>query len=194
MKTSFKLITSIQNWRLAAITIGSALGMAFASTTFGMGGPPPHSAPTAIATSSPAAVWEGDTVTVDASLSHTNPCCTALTYVWQGSVSYADNHAVTTTYIAQPVPLAQLTQNIAVMVKVTDDLASGGDKNITSPSVTTTVYASPVAVPGPSGGPHVNGGTFVMLSGNANRVQPTGTIVGYTWIAPAGCTLSHTYT
>src|SRR5947207_2213528 len=45
--------------------------------------PPPHTFPTAIATSSPPAVYAGDTITLDASGSDTNPPGGTLTYVWQ---------------------------------------------------------------------------------------------------------------
>ena len=202
MQTSSKTITNIHKWRLAAITIGSAFAMALASTAFGMGGPPPHSAPTAIATSSPAAVWEGDTVTLDGSASHTNPCCTALDpYQWQQqapaspTITVSPNNsalAVTATFVAPMVPLPGLTQAVTFRLKVTDDLASGGDKNSFSAPVTTTVYASPVANAGPDAAPNEN--TVVMLSGSATRVQLTGTIVGYTWTAPAGITFLDTGT
>jgi putative Ig domain-containing protein len=42
MKTSSKSITNLQNWRLAAIALGSALALTLANTTFAMGsGNPP---------------------------------------------------------------------------------------------------------------------------------------------------------
>jgi large repetitive protein len=196
MEISLKPIACIQTWRLAMITIGSALSMALATTTFAAPSPtpPPHSAPTAIATSSPAAVWEGDTVTLDASTSHTNPCCTTLTYQWQQQAGSTvtlspDNKTVTITYIAPAVPLAALTQNVQFRVKVTDDLAQGGDKNTNSDPVTTTVYASPGADAEPKG-MHVNEGALVQLTGMPTRTQP-GATFSYTWTAPVGITLSN---
>jgi hypothetical protein len=193
MKTSLKPSTYIQTWRLAAIMISSALAMSLPITAFAA--PPiPHSAPTGVATSSPGSAWEGDTVTLDASASHSNPCCTTLTYQWQPqtggpTVTLTPGiTAVTATYVAPAVPLAALTQAVTYRVKVTDDLASGGDKNSFSNFVTTTVYASPSANAGPD--VHANEGTLVTLSGSATRVQTGGTIVDYTWTAPAGITLS----
>ena len=70
------------------------------------------------------------------------------------------------------VLLPGLTQAVTFRLKVTDDLASGGDKNSFSAPVTTTVYASPVANAGPDAAPNEN--TVVMLSGSATRVQLTG--------------------
>jgi putative Ig domain-containing protein len=43
MKTSSKSITNIQRWRLAAITLGSALALTLANTTFAMGSSNPPS-------------------------------------------------------------------------------------------------------------------------------------------------------
>src|SRR6185437_6999552 len=46
--------------------------------------PPTHTAPTASFTMSPSAVWQGDTVTLDGSASHTNPNDgNPLIYTWQ---------------------------------------------------------------------------------------------------------------
>ena len=195
MKTSLTPITYIQTWRLTAITLASALALSLATSAFAAA----HSAPTAIAASSPAAVWEGDTVTLDASASHTNPCCTALIYQWQqqapGSPTLAlspDNKTVIVTFVAPIVPLPNLTLPVTFRVKVMDDLASGGDKNVNSAPVTTTVYASPGANAQPKG-MHVNGGTLVQLTGSATRTQP-GATFSYTWTAPAGITFSDTGT
>jgi len=117
--------------------------------------PTPHSAPTAIATISPIPyAYTGDTVTLDASASHTNPTGSPLTYLWQPdpsnpSISLApDNKTVIATFAA-PNPGAGLNQAVTFRVKVTDDLASGGDKNTVSDPVTTTVYALPAANAGP---------------------------------------------
>jgi Putative Ig domain/Bacterial Ig domain len=280
-----KPITSIQRWRLAAITIGSALAMALASTasaakpnlnanndatgtvgvpfsytiqatnppilsygasplpaglsvntatgsisgtptTAGATGvtlsarnadgttnkvvtftinppptptPPPHSAPTSIATISPPAVWEGDTVTLDGTQSHTNPSGGALVYQWQQQAPASpvltlspDNKTVVVTFIAPTVPLPALTQAVTFKLKVTDNLVSGGDKNTMSDAVTTTVYASPGADAEPKDA-HVNEGALVTLNGSATRVQP-GATLSYTWTAPAGITFSDTNT
>jgi hypothetical protein len=48
-----------------------------------------------------------------------------------------------------PDPGAGLSEAVTFRVKVTDDLASGGDKNANSDPVTTTVYALPAANAGP---------------------------------------------
>jgi REJ domain/Bacterial Ig domain len=195
MKTSLKPIKAIQRLRLGTIMIGSALALALA-TPASAAPPLPHSAPTAIAVISPTAVWEGDTVTLDASSSHTNPCCTTLTYGWQQQAPNSpmlalipDNKTVTVTFIAPTVPLPNLTLPVTFRVKVTDDLASGGDKNVNSAPVTTTVYASPGANAQPKDA-HVPGGTVVTLMGSATRAQP-GATFSYTWTAPAGITLSN---
>ena len=76
-------------------------------------------------------------------------------------------------------------------MKVTDNLAQGGDKNSFSTPVTTTVYASPGANAQPKGA-HLNGGTLVTLIGNATR-QHSGATFSYTWTAPAGITLSNVH-
>jgi hypothetical protein len=189
MKTSLKTITSIQRFRLGATMIGSALAMALATAAFAA----PHSAPTAVATISPTAAWEGDTVTLDASASHTNPCCTTLTYQWQQqagpTVTLSSITAVSPTFIAPAVALPALTQSVQFRVKVTDDLASGGDKNSFSTPVTATVYASPGADAEPKDY-HVAEGTVVQLTGSPTRTQP-GATFSYTWTAPAGITLSN---
>jgi hypothetical protein len=154
-----------------------------------------NSAPTAIATSSPPAVWEGDTVTLDGSGSHTNPTGGTLTYLWQQLapaspvLSLSNNQAVTATFTAPTVPLLALTQAVTFQLKVTDGSVSGGAKNTNSDPVTTTVYASPGADAGPKDA-HVNENTVVMLSGSATRSQP-GATFDYTWTAPAGITLSN---
>ena len=165
MKTTCNATKNIQRpWRISAFAIGSALAMTLATPAFAMGPaptptpsptPPPHSAPTAIATISPTPyAYTGDTVTLDASASHTNPTGSPLTYLWQPdpsnpSISLApDNKTVIATFAA-PNPGAGLNQPVTFRVKVTDDLASGGDKNTVSDPVTTTVYAMPVANAGP---------------------------------------------
>jgi hypothetical protein len=281
MKTSFKPITFIQTWRLAAITIGSALALTLANTTFAMGpapqppslngnnnatgtvgvafsyqisatntptsyaatGLPPgltvnttngaisgtpttlgtydpvhltatngvgtgskdvrftiNSAPTAIATSSPPAVWEGETVTLDGSGSATNPPGGTLTYLWTQlapaspvlSLSPINGKAVTETFTAPTVPLLALTQAVTFQLKVTDASVSGTAKNVNSDPVTTTVYASPVADAEPKDEAfnHFNEGALVTLNGNATRAQP-GATFDYTWTAPAGIMLSN---
>jgi hypothetical protein len=252
METSSKTITNIQRWRLAAITIGSALALTLATQAFAMGPVPtptpaptitsgdktgtvgvalsyqitanqsipngnwgatnkppgltgpsnnglisgtpttagtynnvilsatnangtgtktvtftinpaptptptpiPHSAPTATATISPIPyAYTGDTVTLDASASHTNPTGSPLTYVWQQiapgtTISLAPNNKAVIATFAAPNPGAGLSQAVTFKVKVTDDLASGGDKNADSDPVSTTVYALPAANAGP---------------------------------------------
>src|SRR5215475_5553761 len=177
MQTTLKPITNIHRWRRTVVTLGTALAMTLTTAAFAA-----NSAPTALGTISPTAVWEGDTVTLDGSASHTNPCCTALDpYLWQQqagpTVAASPNNsalAAIATFVAPTVPLADLTVGVQFKLKVTDNLASGGDKNSFSNSVTTTVYASPGANAGPKvvGGVHVNAGTLVMLTGGATRVQP----------------------
>ncbi len=160
--------------------------------------PPPHTAPSPTATISPAAVWEGDTVTLDGSASHTNPIGGSLDYLWQqtapGSPTLTlspDNKTPIATFIAPTVPLPALTQAVTFQLKVTDNLVPGGDKNQTSNGVTTTVYASPGANAGMDA--HANENTVVGLSGSATRVQP-GASLSYTWTAPAGITFLDTGT
>src|SRR6266480_2141425 len=161
--------------------------------------PTPHTAPTSTAAISPTAVWEGDTVTLDGTGSHTNPSGGTLDYLWQqqapASPALALSPNSTTnfvTFLAPTVPLPALTQAVTFRLKVTDNLASGGDKNTMSDAVTTTVYASPGADAEPKGA-HVNEATVVQLNGSATRVQP-GATFSYTWTAPAGITFSDTNT
>ena len=174
--------------------IGSALALALPTAAFAV-----DSAPNATATSSPAAVWEGDTVTLDASASHTNPCCNPLTYKWQQQAPASpmlaltpDGKTVTVTYIAPAVPLPNLSLPVQFRVQVTDDLASGSNKNVNSAPVITTVYASPRADAEPKN-QHFNSGTTVTLSGSATRTQPGATLT-YTWTAPSGITFVNTDT
>jgi len=88
-----------------------------------------------------------------------------------------------------PQPLGSLNWPVTFNLKVTDDLVSGGDKNTVSSSVTTTVYAAPVADAEPKD-MHVNEGSVVTLQANASVVQPGATLT-YTWTAPNGVTLSN---
>jgi hypothetical protein len=159
--------------------------------------PQPHTAATSVAIISPAGVWEGDTVSLDGTQSHTNPDDgSPLQYQWQQQTPASpvlalspDNMTVTVTSIAPTVPLPALTQAITFRLRVTDNLASGGDKNTFSTNVTTTVYASPGANAQPKDA-HVGEGTLVTLNGSATRVQP-GATLSYTWTAPNGITLSN---
>jgi hypothetical protein len=267
MKTSSKAITNLQNWRLAAFTIGSALALTLANTTFAMGsGNPPNinsgnatgtvnvtfsyqitasnsptgynatglppglivhtttgvidgtptaagnytvhlsatnafgpgtkdvtfkinSAPTAIATISPSAVYTDDPVTLDASESDTNPPGGTLTYLWQQTAPATpnislspDNKSVTAMFAAPAPPAGADSQAVTFSVKVTDNSVSGGAKNTTSDPVTTTVYTLPVANAGPD--QNVDQGTTVMLNGSGS----TGVMLTYAWTAPAGIT------
>jgi hypothetical protein len=158
--------------------------------------PQTHTAPTSVATISPTAVWEGDTVTLDGTQSHTNPNDgSPITYQWQQQAPATpalalspDNKTVVVTFTAPTVPLPALSQAVTFKLKVTDNLVPGGDKNIMSDPVTTTVYASPGANAGQDA--HVNEGTLVTLNGGATRVQP-GASLSYTWTAPNGITLSN---
>jgi hypothetical protein len=119
---------------------------------------PPDTAPTALATISPTEAYEGDTVTLDASQSYSNPNPgSTLTYQWNQLapdpavtlISLAPNNkAVTPTFTAPPLG-AGATMAVTYKVRVTDDLAPTNQKNTFSDAVTTTVYALPVADAGP---------------------------------------------
>jgi hypothetical protein len=163
--------------------------------------PAPHTAaPTASFTMLPAAVWEGDTVTLDGSASHTNPDDgSPLLYTWQqqapsvGTLAIAlspnpPKEVIETFTAPAPQPLGAVSWPVTFNLKVTDNLVSGGDKNTTSGTQTTTVYAAPVADAEPKDA-HVNEGTLVTLNGSATTVQ-LGATLSYTWTAPAGTTLS----
>jgi Putative Ig domain./REJ domain. len=167
--------------------------------------PGTHTAPTASFTMLPAAVWEGDTVTLNGTASHTNPDDgSPLIYTWQQqapsvgtlAISLSPNppKEVIETFIAPaPQPLGTLSWPVTFQLKVTDNLVPGGNKNTTSPDVTTTVYAAPVADAEPKDA-HVNEGTLnVQLSGSATNPQP-GATFSYKWTAPAGITLFPTDT
>src|SRR6266516_2702056 len=253
MQTSFKTITNIPRWRLAAITIGSAFAMSLATTAlaapqninsggangtvgvafsyqmtanqsipngnWGATGPAPgltvnsttgaisgtpttvgnysvtlsatnaggtgtkgvtfviNSGPTAIATISPAAVYTGDIVTLDASASYTNPPGGTLIYTWQQiapstpNISLSpDNKAVIATFAAPAPPAGANSQAVTFQVKVTDNSVSGGAKNSQSPDVTTTVYALQTANAGLDR--TVDQGTPVMLNGSGTGAPP----------------------
>src|SRR6266496_624680 len=157
--------------------------------------PPPHTFPTAIATSSPPAVYAGDTVTLDASASDTNPPGGTLTYVWQqiapGSpnISLAPNNKAEIATFAAPAPLAGAeSQLVTFKVKVTDKDAPTQQQNSESDPVTTTVYALPTANAGPD--QNVDQSTVVMLHGSGTGAPP----LTYTLTAPAGITFLDTRT
>ncbi|PYJ92371.1 MAG: hypothetical protein DME62_12985 [Verrucomicrobia bacterium] len=157
--------------------------------------PQPHTFPTAIAAISPPAVYTGDTVTLDASASDTNPPGGTLTYVWQqtapGSptISLAPNNkAVIATFAAPAPPAGQDSQVVTFKVKVTDKDAPTQQQNSESAPVSTTVYALPTANAGPD--QNVDQGTLVMLNGG----NSTGVSLTYTWTAPVGITFSDTNT
>jgi hypothetical protein len=186
-------------------TVGTFSGTISATNANGTGSktlavtinPGTHTAPTASFTMLPSAVWEGDTVTLDGNASHTNPDDgSPLIYQWQQQAPNSpvlalspDNKTVVVTSIAPTVPLPALTLAVTFKLKVTDNLASGGDKNTMSDAVTTTVYASPGADAEPKDA-HVGEGTLVTLNGSATRAQP-GATFDYTWTAPAGTALSN---
>ena len=163
--------------------------------------PATHTAPTASLTMSPSAVWEGDTVTLNGSASHTNPNDgSPLIYTWQqqapsvgtlviGLSPNPPKEVMETFTAPPPQPLGSLSWPVTFNLKVTDNLISGGDKNTVSNPVTTTVYAAPVADAEPKDA-HVNEASVVMLHANASVVQPGATLT-YTWTAPNGITLSN---
>src|SRR6266536_4514273 len=157
--------------------------------------PPPHTFPTAIATSSPPAVYTGDTVTLDASGSDTNPPGGTLTYVWQQiaptnpNISLAPNNKAEIATFAAPAPPAGAdSQLVTFKVKVTDKDAPTQQQNSESDPVTTTVYALPTANAGPD--QNVDQSTVVMLHGSGTGAPP----LTYTWTAPAGITFLDTGT
>ena len=158
--------------------------------------PRPHTFPTAIAAISPPAVYTGDTVTLDASASDTNPPGGTLTYVWQqttpGSptISLAPNNkAVIATFAAPAPPAGQDSQVVTFKVKVTDKDAPSQQQNSNSDPVSTTVYALPTANAGPD--QNVDQGTTVMLNGSQSTGYGTLT---YQWTAPPGITFTDTGT
>src|SRR6266496_3656277 len=157
--------------------------------------PPPYTFRTAIATSSPPAVYAGDTVTLDASASDTNPPGGTLTYVWQqiapGSpnISLAPNNKAEIATFAAPAPLAGAeSQLVTFKVKVTDKDAPTQQQNSESDPVTTPVYALPPANAGPD--QNVDQSTVVMLHGSGTGAPP----LTYTLTAPAGITFLDTRT
>jgi large repetitive protein len=205
MEATSKATKNIQRpWRITAFAIGSAFAMALATTASAAQPTPtptptPHTAPTSIATISPAAAWEGDTVTLDGTQSHTNPDGGTLQYTWQQQAPPVstlvvalnpNNTTVTATLTAPaPQPLGTLSWPVTFALKVRDPLTTPASaQNTTSAPVTTTVYAAPGADAEPKDA-HVNEGTTVHLTGNATTVQP-GATLAYTWTAPNGIILS----
>src|SRR5437762_2143896 len=152
--------------------------------------PPPHTFPTAIPAISPPALYAGDTVTLDASASDTNPPGRTLTYLWQQTapaspnISLAPNNkAVIATFAAPAPPAGADSQLVTFKVKVTDKDAPTQQQNSESTPVSTTVYALPTANAGPDQA--VDQGTTVYLNGSSS----TGVSLTYAWTAPAGITL-----
>ncbi len=183
--------------RITAINLNGAGSITLTVTI----NPATHTAPTASLTMSPSAVWEGDTVTLNGSASHTNPNDgSPLIYTWQqqapsvgtlviGLSPNPPKEVIETFTAPPPQPLGSLSWPVTFNLKVTDNLISGGDKNTVSNPVTTTVYAAPVADAEPKDA-HVNEASVVMLHANASVVQPGATLT-YTWTAPNGVTLSN---
>ncbi len=183
--------------RITAINLNGAGSITLTVTI----NPATHTAPTASLTMSPSAVWEGDTVTLNGSASHTNPNDgSPLIYTWQqqapsvgtlviGLSPNPPKEVMETFTAPPPQPLGSLSWPVTFNLKVTDNLVSSGDKNTVSNPVTTTVYAAPVADAEPKDA-HVNEASVVMLHANASVVQPGATLT-YTWTAPNGVTLSN---
>ena len=153
--------------------------------------PPPHSAPTAVATISPTSVYTGDTVTLDASGSHTNPPGFTLEYTWQQlapnspTISVAPNNKAVSATFTAPNPGAGLNEAVTFRIKVTDDLASGGDKNTNSDHVTTTVYALPVANAGPDQTSTIRENEVKTFYLNGSGIISRGAIT-YSWTQTGG--------
>jgi hypothetical protein len=95
MKTSVMAMTKVRRFRLPAMAIGGALAMTLATQASA------NTAPTAAATISPSAVWEDDTVTLNATASHTNPSGGPLDYLWQQQVP--SSPMICLRQIARPV-------------------------------------------------------------------------------------------
>jgi hypothetical protein len=156
-----------------------------------------NTGPTSIATISPTAVWEGDTVTLDGTQSHTNPPGGTLDYLWQqlappvGTlVIPLENPQPNETAIEHftapaPQPLGTLSWQVTYNLKVTDSTVAGGAKNTVSASVTTTVYAAPVADAEPKD-KHVYEGTVVTLDGSGSTPQDGMSSLTYTWAQTGG--------
>ena len=158
--------------------------------------PQPHTTPTANATISPTQVYAGDTVTLDASGSNTNPPGGTLTYQWNQLapdpnvtlISLAPNNKAAIATFAAP-PAGQPSLTVTYRVRVTDDLAPTNQKNSFSDPVTTIVYPLPVSNAGQD--QNVDQGITVYLDGSQSTGYGTLT---YQWTAPPGIYFTDTGT
>jgi hypothetical protein len=84
-----------------------------------------------------------------------------------------------------PNPGAGLNETVTFRIKVTDDLASGGDKNTNSDPVTTTVYALPVANAGPDQTSTIRENEVKTFYPNGSGIISRGAIT-YSWTQTGG--------
>jgi Putative Ig domain/REJ domain/PKD domain len=170
MKTSLKPITRIQNWRLAAVTIGSALAMSFATTAFAANPPNINSG--------------NATGTVNVAFSYQMTANQAIpNNGWHATGLPPGLNPPNATGLISGTPTAVGTYT--VHLSVTNANGTG------TKDVTFTMNSGPTAIAtiSPSA---VYMGDIVTLDASASHTNPPGGTLIYTWqqIAPSTLTIS----
>jgi hypothetical protein len=124
-------------------------------------------------------------VTIDGSAS-SDPDGTALTYTWTGpaGITFSSTNAANPTFTA---PEVSVNTNYTFSLVVNDGTVNSLDEQV----IVTVKQVNKVPTANAGIDQSVNEGVVVTIIGSASS-DPDGTALTYTWIAPAGITLSST--
>jgi hypothetical protein len=174
MQTSLKAVTNIHRWRLAAITLGSALAMSLATTAFAAGPPPTPSI------TSPKTASGTVGVAFSYQITATNSPTSFGTTVSIPGVSFT---AATGTFSGTPTTAGTFSGNI------TATNANGTGSQTLAVTISPPPHTTPTAVASISP-PAVYTGDTVTLDSTGSHTNPSGGTLTYTWQQPPGQTIS----